>query len=301
VGLLVLRAVLAALPVLKNASIISDSLLSPLVIGNAILDTAILLAVLGFGLEVGRVIQANYGNLPELGKTVSLGVIIVVLLLAYQCYQLPTACLIETPDDLVNIGKTAPTGNPQNFADFLRVWNQAVQGVTTQAVHAATGDSLLGYQHLAVALLRQPPDLYGWTFLILIIIPVVGIALTISRNLDGFTELVFHAAAASRSTLERPVASVASAGSGDGSPHLSRSTNEMWLGDAVDKLIKLKELLDLGVISKEDFEAQKVAILQRSFATIEPDELRKLKSLLDAGALTPDEYEVQKQRFLSQL
>jgi hypothetical protein len=299
--LLVLRAVLGGLPVLKNASVISDSLLSPLVVGNAVLDTAILLAVLGFGLEVGRAIQGNHATFPELGKIVSLAVIIIVLLLAYQCYQLPTACLMETPDDLVNIGKTAPTGNPQNFADFLRVWNQAVQGVTTQAVHAATGGSLLGYQHLAVALLRQPPDLYGWTFLILIVIPVVGIALTISRNLDGFTELVFHAAAVSRSTLERPATSDTSADSADGSAHLSRSSNEMRMADAVDKLIKLKELLDLGVISKEDFEAQKVAILQRSFATIESDDLRRLKSLLDTGALTPDEYEVQKQRFLAQL
>jgi hypothetical protein len=287
--------------VLKNSSVISDSLLSPLVIGNAILDTAILLAVLGFGLEVGRIIQSNYARFPELGKIVSLATITIVLLLAYQSYQLPTACLIETPSDLVNMSKTVPTGNPQNFSDFLRVWNQAVQGVTAQAVHAATGDSLVGYQHLAVAFLRQPPDVYGWTFLILIAIPVVGIVLTISRNLDGFTELVFHAATPSRSTVEPPVTSVAAARSADGSLQLSRSTDDMRLADAVDKLTKLKELLDLGVISKQDFDAQKAAMLQRPFTTIEPDELRKLKSLLDAGSLTQDEYEVQKQRFLSQL
>ena len=48
--------------------------------------------------------------------------------------------------------------------------------------------------------LRQPPDIYGWTFLILIAIPVVGIVVLVSRNLDGLTEVVSRAASLSPST-----------------------------------------------------------------------------------------------------
>jgi zinc-ribbon domain len=58
----------------------------------------------------------------------------------------------------------------------------------------ASGSTLEAYQKVAVASLRQPPDLYGWIFLILSVLPVVGIVILGSRNLDRITELLFHKA-----------------------------------------------------------------------------------------------------------
>jgi hypothetical protein len=298
-GLLVLRAVLPTLPVLKNASAFDDSLLSPLVIATGLVDTAIFGILLGFGVEAGAAIRAKYTRIPELGKFVTLAVTLFVLLLAYEAYQIPTACLIESPTDLTNLSKTGNAGPPQAFADFIRAWQQAVQGLTADAVHAATGNTLRAYQRLAVAVLRQPPDLYGWTFLALIAASVIGMAIIISRNLDALTELVVHAIG----TPARPPAGLATAGGPSSTGAFSRvpAPAEPSLTDAADKLTKLKGLLDGGIISKQDFETQKATILQRPLRGGDPDELRKLKSLLDAGALSEEEYECQKQRFLSQL
>ena len=48
VGLLLLKALFAALPMLKNTSAIGNTFLSPLVLVNAAADTLILLAVIAF-------------------------------------------------------------------------------------------------------------------------------------------------------------------------------------------------------------------------------------------------------------
>lgn len=73
--------------------------------------------------------------------------------------------------------------------------------------------------------------------------------------------------------------------------------------DALDKLERLKSLLDSGVINKEEFDAQKKRIMgpiSQSVNTPE-DELKKLKQLLDSGAITKTEYEEQKKRVLSKI
>jgi hypothetical protein len=67
----------------------------------------------------------------------------------------------------------------------------------------------------------------------------------------------------------------------------------------MDKLIRLKTLLDQGAITQADFDTQKRMILQEPVAQEEPAELQRLRQLLDAGALTKEEYDVQKQRFLA--
>jgi hypothetical protein len=72
-------------------------------------------------------------------------------------------------------------------------------------------------------------------------------------------------------------------------------------GDVIEKLAKLKALLDAGVISREEFDGQKTAILGGSPASAEPEELRKLRSLFESGALTEEEYEAQKRRILAKL
>jgi hypothetical protein len=74
--------------------------------------------------------------------------------------------------------------------------------------------------------------------------------------------------------------------------------------DDMDKLIRLKQLVDNGTITQQDFEAQKQRILHGSVnqpESTEPEELRKLKSLLDCGAISSEEYEIHKRRFLESL
>ena len=73
--------------------------------------------------------------------------------------------------------------------------------------------------------------------------------------------------------------------------------------DSIDKLERLKNLLDTSVINKDEFEAQKKRIMgpiSQSLNTPE-EELKKLKQLLDSGAITKTEYEEQKKRVLSKI
>ena len=73
--------------------------------------------------------------------------------------------------------------------------------------------------------------------------------------------------------------------------------------DALDKLERLKSLLDSGVINKEEFDAQKKRIMGpiSQYVNTPEDELKKLKQLLDSGAITKTEYEEQKKRVLSKI
>ena len=73
--------------------------------------------------------------------------------------------------------------------------------------------------------------------------------------------------------------------------------------DAIDKLERLKKLMDTGVITQTEFDEQKKRILgplNQSMNTPE-EELIKLKQLLDSGAITKLEYEEQKKRVLSKI
>lgn len=283
---------------MKNASSLGGSLLTPLVLAQAIVDTTIFVLLLRFGVGLGRAIQANTTKLPDLGKIVSLTSIALVLVLAYNSYQTVTACVVESPSDTLK-GMSGPQGCPPGVDEvtckmFIAIQNTS-QNITERAIQTLPGGLLAGYQQMAVLTLRQPPDIYGWTFLILIAIPVVFIVVLISRNLDAFTDMLFHAAAAS----QKPVA--ADYGVTASSHGLSPASGGAAPGDAIDKLKRLKALLDAGVISREDFEGQKTIILRGFQTGTDPDELRKLKALLDGGALSQEEYEVQKQRFLARL
>ncbi len=73
--------------------------------------------------------------------------------------------------------------------------------------------------------------------------------------------------------------------------------------ESLDRISKIKALLDSGAISKEEFESQKKLILKPEEApSAHPsgveDELKRLKQLYDSGALTTAEYEEQKKRAL---
>jgi Short C-terminal domain len=61
-----------------------------------------------------------------------------------------------------------------------------------------------------------------------------------------------------------------------------------------DKLLKLKSLLDSGILSQGEFEMKKAELL-RSSSTSELDaQISRLNAALNAGILTQDEYEIKK-------
>jgi RNA polymerase subunit RPABC4/transcription elongation factor Spt4 len=189
---------------LANASAIGDSMMSPLVIADAVIDTLIIFVLLQFGMSLGRTVGENSKRFPDAGKIITFATIAVALLIAYRQYETPTACLIVSPSDLSKSGQSYPA--PIDLNQIMPGLSQMAQRVASAEVKMATGVTLVAYQKLAVIVLRQPPDIYGWTFLILIAIPVVGIVVQFSRNLDALTEAVFHAASASpsRSAATRP-------------------------------------------------------------------------------------------------
>ncbi len=90
------------------------------------------------------------------------------------------------------------------------------------------------------------------------------------------------------------------------SPIQELSTRTMSTGgtsmEDLERLAKLKSLLDQGVITKDEFEAQKNRIMNpssaRSSGSLET-QLARLKSLYDSGAITEEEYNSQKKKLLS--
>lgn len=288
-GLLVLRAILGSLPILKNAAAFGDSFMTPLVLAYMIVDTVILLLVLDFGISLARDLQARYKHIPDLSKLVFLTTILLALLFAYRVYEVPTACLVVQRSDLLSLGQNQ-NGAPGSFTDLIRTWNQVVGQFSEAAMQNATGDALARYQQMAVVVLRRPPDIYGWTFLFLIAVPAILMLASASRHINTFTELLSHGGIVVGRTAAAERASVASENS---SP-----------SDVIEKLAKLKSFLDSGLISKDDFDKQKMKLLGRTLShckQLEPEDLQQLKSLLDSGALTEEEYKAHKERLLEQI
>ncbi len=303
VGLLILKAVVGALPMVKHASIIDGTLLSPALVATAIVDTLILAAIAGFGAAVGRDLGRRYPHAPDAARAVSLLAVFAVVVLAYRVYQLPLACLLNSPQDLTSLGSAAGADYSQIGGVLGDLARQVMSGATAQLtdeIKNSTGTILLSFQKMAVYKMRQSPDVYGLVFLALAAIPVVGLVVIGSRNLDGISDGLFRGA---RAVSAGPRPNPASAGSGGqrrtgataGGGHRELSPEDM------DKLIRLKTLLDQGAITQADFDAQKRIILREPLPPEEPIELQRLKQLLDAGALTQDEYDVQKQSFLSRM
>lgn len=193
VGLLILRGLFNVLPMLSKASAIGDSLVSPLVIANAVVDTMVFLALLRFGLSMGRSIRESYVRFPDLGNIVSLALVVIFLILAYKQYESLIACLVISPSDFSKVGQS---GTRLDLDQILRGLGDVFGTIANTQVKMATGDTLVAFQRVAVALLRQPPDLYGWIFLVLIAVPVVGIVALVWRNMDTITSLVMQSGSA---------------------------------------------------------------------------------------------------------
>ncbi|HLY42467.1 MAG TPA: SHOCT domain-containing protein [Terracidiphilus sp.] len=296
VALLILRAVIASLPVLKNGSTLGDTLLSPVVITNATIDTLVFLALLQFALQTGHMIRAYNPKYADLGKIIIQLTILILLILAYRAYELPCACFFIGRTDLANMATTA---NQAGSAEFLRLLNMAVNQLNAAAIQSATGDALAAYQQVALAVFRRPPDVYAWIFLLLVAIPVISLIPLVRRNLDPLAEFLLHAA-----NLHPAFASRSPDSSASPVPAAKSSESEgITLRQLVERVQKIKALSDAGGISSEDFARQKARVLANPAlqSDTEAEDFLRLKALLDSGALSADEYEYEKQRFLSQL
>lgn len=80
----------------------------------------------------------------------------------------------------------------------------------------------------------------------------------------------------------------------------SPSGSQPQSGNSTNELIRLKNLLDQGAITTDDFTTLKVRILndQYDYKNNTVDQITKLKSLLDATLLTPTEYKSQKDKLV---
>jgi hypothetical protein len=73
--------------------------------------------------------------------------------------------------------------------------------------------------------------------------------------------------------------------------------------EIIDKMMKLKTMLDSGLITKEEFDQQKAKLTASSAASTGglEEQLNKLKTLLDSGVISQSEYEEQRKAILKKL
>lgn len=192
VGLLILRGLVSVLPMLKNAGAIDSTFLSPLVIANAAVDTLILIALVGFGFAASRALGRSYPRSPDLNTAVILVTVLLVLVLAYNLFELPLACTFVSSQDIL-AGDAQNAAQLRAFAQQLELRHMLNQA-QLDALKNASGDTLMAYQKLAVFKFRESPDVYGWAFLALCAIPIVGLVTLGYRNLDRITEALFKKA-----------------------------------------------------------------------------------------------------------
>jgi hypothetical protein len=310
VALLLLRGIIGSLPVIKNSATISgsllgESLLSPLVLADAIIDSVILVVLLSFGLRLANMVKGSAPRFVVLGSVLTQLTLFGVLIFAYKIYELPAACFFVGRTDLVNLHAAKSSPGSESHGDFIREWEQVINQVNPSSIQNASGESLEAYQRLAVALFRRAPDYYGLAFLILIAIPIVRLVPLVYRNLDMLTDVLSHGAAAVGGAV---ISARGEAGGNAGGVHSDAVQVNTSRGPAVPlnqilgKLEKLKSLLDVGAISTTDFAAEKDKILStpllRDTQTADADGFLRLKALYESGALTEAEYEAQKQRAL---
>ena len=81
---------------------------------------------------------------------------------------------------------------------------------------------------------------------------------------------------------------------------INQLNTEMSQVDPMERINGLKQLLDEGIIGKEEFEVKKASVLKAADPTQSKlEDMRKLKEMRDQGLLTEDEYEKMKKQLLS--
>ncbi len=66
----------------------------------------------------------------------------------------------------------------------------------------------------------------------------------------------------------------------------------------IERIEKLKSLLDSGVITREEYDSLKRRVLQGQGLPPIEDQLVRLRNLYDSGAITAEEYETEKRRLI---
>ncbi len=86
VVILIIRAVVAALPMIRDATI-SGFRLTPLQIALAVVDTIIIVVLLNFGREMGNSLRFAIKSFPEVGSIATLIVGLIAVSIAYSSYR----------------------------------------------------------------------------------------------------------------------------------------------------------------------------------------------------------------------
>lgn len=85
--MLIARYVVASLPVIRNAKIpIPNFPFQPLELALLVIDTIMVVIVIGFGGSMGNALSAGINRFPEIGSIFHMVVILCALLLAYRIY-----------------------------------------------------------------------------------------------------------------------------------------------------------------------------------------------------------------------
>jgi predicted RNA-binding Zn-ribbon protein involved in translation (DUF1610 family) len=195
IGLLVLRLILSALPMLKSPVVYMPSATGVSLPGlqNSFTQDQIAAWQRAFADAMGQTLQ---GKLPEATADylMQLHLAIFPLTIAYAIVDtLIFAMLILFGRDLSIIIRS----NYFRFPDLGQILNF---GILTIVVAAA----YYSYQGILYPFLwPNHQDLYGWAFLVLGLGPLVGVVLLVSRNMDHITGAVMQSGSRA---LEGPVA-----------------------------------------------------------------------------------------------
>lgn len=101
-GLFILRVILAALPMIKNAGPLGDTGLTPLVLIKASLDTVIYFLIIRLCLACSQEIRQRRPHLAEIASVVLLAGCALVATLAYTGYELLFTTLAPAQAELYN-------------------------------------------------------------------------------------------------------------------------------------------------------------------------------------------------------
>lgn len=86
--LLIVRYIVAALPMVKDAQIVRQSFtLEATAIAHAIIDTIIIVILINFGREIGNALRRTVKRFPETGTVVNLVIVLIAISIAYSAYN----------------------------------------------------------------------------------------------------------------------------------------------------------------------------------------------------------------------
>ena len=192
-GLLVVRAIVDALPMIRNAQ--------PIVLSTRVLKKDIGVLPIAGTLEKFRQVEKQ----PNVGLTLSL---------VHKDYRELYRQMQRHPHMLAGMGIILPSSIANAIIDtliFISILS-IVQGIRSLMMYSSArfpeGGTLVffaailavvawaygAYEPIALPLMGRSSGIYGWIFLVLGLAPVAGIVMVSYRNIDAITGLVFSSA-----------------------------------------------------------------------------------------------------------